>query len=166
MITARGCLLDEAQALLAEAFGPVDEVSATMPFDFTHYYDGEMGSPLLRRFVAFRPLASPSALADIKLATNAIEARMAADAAHGGPSRPVNLDPGYVEQSKLVLASMKDFAHRVYLRDGVYGEVTLLYRGGRWESLPWTFPDFASGRYDAFLTAARQRLREVLKESS
>jgi hypothetical protein len=74
--------------------------------------------------------------------------------------RPINLDVGYITPAKLVLASMKNFSHRIYLRDGVYGEVTLLYRGRRWEALEWTFPDFASGRYDAFLSEARRRLRQ------
>ena len=74
--------------------------------------------------------------------------------------RPVNIDPGVVELSKLVLASAKNFSHRVYLRDGVYAEVTLQYRRGKWHGAAWTFPDYASGRYDAFLTAARSRLRE------
>ncbi|MCE5279616.1 MAG: DUF4416 family protein [Planctomycetaceae bacterium] len=74
------------------------------------------------------------------------------------PVRPINLDVGYLALSKLVLASMKNFSHRIYLRDGVYGEITLLYRGRRWEALEWTFPDFASGRYDAFLSEARRLL--------
>ena len=72
----------------------------------------------------------------------------------------MNLDVGYVTEAKLVLASMKDFAHRVYLGAGVHAEVTLLYRGGGWMSLEWTFPDYASGRYDTFLTGARRLLRE------
>ncbi|MCP4534749.1 MAG: DUF4416 family protein, partial [Delftia sp.] len=75
-----------------------------------------------------------------------------------GPDRPINLDVGYVEPSKLVLASMKNFSHRIYLRDGVYAEVTLMFRKGLWEPLGWTFPDYRSGRYDAFLTAARDSL--------
>ncbi len=117
-----------------------------------------MGSPLYRRWVAFERLAAPDALAEAKLTTNAIEADLAAERAAGAP-RPINLDPGYLDLARLVLASMKDHAHRIYLGRGVYAEITLLYQSRRWQKLPWTFPDFASGRYDAFLTAARGRLQ-------
>jgi hypothetical protein len=97
-----------------------------------------------------------------KHATNAIEAEFAASAGPGGPPRPVNLDVGYVDSPKLVLASMKNFAHRLYLGRGVYAEVTLLYRRGLWTPLEWTFPDYASGRYWPFLEEVRRRLRERL----
>ena len=86
---------------------------------------------------------------------------------YAGPvriTRPINLDVGYVAPAKLVLASMKDFAHRIYLGRGVYAEITLQYRKGRWESLHWTFPDYASRAYDAFLTEVRHRL--VRREST
>ena len=73
-------------------------------------------------------------------------------------ARPINLDPGYIESSKLVLASMKNFSHRICLADGVYAEITLMYRNGKWRHLEWTFPDFASGRYDRFLSEVRDRL--------
>jgi hypothetical protein len=163
MISARRELFDEAIGPLAGALGPADLLSDIMDFDMTHYYDEQMGSPLYRRFAAFAKPIVPDALVEAKLATNAIEADFAARAA-GDPPRPVNLDPGYVTPAKLVLASMKDFAHRIYLGRGVYAEVTLLRRGRRWQALPWTFPDFASGQYDGFLTAARQALTERGKE--
>jgi hypothetical protein len=159
MISADAALFAPASQRLADEFGPVDLTSDVMPFDLTHYYDDEMGSPLHRRFVSFREPADPEALVDAKLTTQALEADFAAEAPKAGPLRPINLDPGYVAPSKLVLASLKDFSHRLYLGRGVYAEITLMYRKGRWESLPWTFPDFASGRYDAFLTAVRERLR-------
>jgi hypothetical protein len=157
MISARVELFDAALKALAARFGPPDLLSEVMPFDFTHYYDQQMGSPLYRRFAALERLIDPSALVEAKLATNAIEAVFAARGG-GCPARPINLDPGYIESSKLVLASMKNFSHRIYLAGGVYGEVTLMYHKGRWDALPWTFPDFASPRYHPFLTAARQRL--------
>ena len=157
MISTRDQWLDRAAETLSEAFGPVDLTSETMPFDMTHYYDEQMGRPLLRRFVSFARPVSPAVLADVKLRTNDIEAAFAERAGKNGPRRPINLDPGYIEPSKLVLASMKNFSHRIYLGRGVYAEITLMYRKGRWEALEWTFPDYASGRYDAFLTAARGR---------
>ena len=175
---------DAAERLLVEQFGPVALRSEIMPFDFTHYYDAELGTPLYRRLVAFAERVYPQRIVEAKRTTNDLEQYLArrhpggvADADAGGapsaasasppifvkpqpspapaPRRVVNLDPGYVEPSKLVLASMKPFAHRIYLRRGVWAEVTLLYRHGRWEALDWTFPDYASGRYDAFLTEAR-----------
>jgi len=158
MISGRVDLFDLAAGRMAERLGAPELTSEIMDFDFTHYYDRQMGSPLYRRFTAFEFLAPPDALVEVKCWTNELEARFAAEIA--APSRPINLDPGYVAESKLVLASMKDFAHRLYLGRGVYGEVTLTYSKGPWEPLGWTFPDFASPRYHAFLTAVRDRLRK------
>lgn len=162
MITARPALFDEAAAALTRHFGPIDLVSDVLAFDLTHYYDRQMGSPLFRRFASFAEPVRPDVLASAKLKTNEIEADFArrfGSATAGGAERPINLDPGCVAAAKLVLASMKDFSHRIYLGRGVYAEVTLMYRKGLWQPLEWTFPDFASGRYDAFLTEVRELLR-------
>ena len=161
MLSARRELLAEAAQRLGAEYGPIDLTSEVIDFDFTHYYDQQMGRPLLRQFVAFERLISPDQIAPIKLATNRLEAQFAA-AARAGAQRPVNLDPGYVAESKLVLASVKDYAHRIYLRDGIYAEATLRYAAGRWAAGKHTFPDYASGAYDAFLTDARRRLRAAL----
>ena len=155
MISSRESLFCQAQALLADRLGPCDIVSEVMDFDFTHYYDQEMGSPLYRRFVSFAGLRDADVLADAKLATNEMEQSFASA---GGPQRPINLDPGYIEKSKLVLASMKNFSHRICLGRGVFAEVTMFYRHGTWEPLPWTFPDYASGRYFPFLGQVRASL--------
>jgi hypothetical protein len=157
MISSRREWLDQAAGALARAFGPVDIAGEIMDFDFTHYYDRQMGSPLLRQFVSFRDAPPPDTLVEAKLRTNAIEADFAARYGQADLPRPVNLDVGYVESSKLILASMKNFSHRIYLGRGVYAEVTMLFRRGQWERLAWTFPDFRSGRYDAFLSAACDR---------
>jgi hypothetical protein len=100
----------------------------------------------------------PGQLVEAKLLSNAVEREMAMDR-DGRTCRRVNLDPGYVTLGKLVLATTKDHAHRIALRDGIFAEVTLAYRGGRWEPFPWTYPDYRSGRYDAFLLSARESLR-------
>lgn len=154
MIASRAAWLDAAAEELGRTFGPIDHTSETMDFDFTNYYDEQMGAPLVRRFVAFAEPVRADALVEAKRRTNAIEGDFARRFG-GEVARPINLDPGFVEPSKLVLASMKNFSHRIYLGRGVYAEVTLMYRKGRWHPLPWTFPDYASGRYDAFLTAVR-----------
>jgi hypothetical protein len=159
MIAGQAEWLNAATREIEELFGPTDLVSEDMPFDFTDYYCAEMGRPLLRRFAAFERLIDPGELAAVKLRTNELEAELAKRFTQ--VTRPVNVDPGYVALGKLVLASAKDFSHRVYLRDGIYAEVTLQYRHGKWISGPMTFPDYAGGRYDAFLTAARQRLAET-----
>ena len=154
MVSSRAELFAAAADELERAFGPIELTSEVMDFDFTHYYDDEMGSPLFRRLVSFAAPAAADVLAEAKLRTNAIEADFAArpDAT---VARPINLDPGYVEPAKLVLASMKNFSHRIYLGRGVFAELTLLVRDHQWQAMPWTFPDYASGRYDAFLTAVR-----------
>ena len=160
MIASDADLFDAAVNHMSERFSPVDVSSDVMDFDFTHYYDSQMGSPLYRKFVAFTELVTPDFLIAAKCFTNELEDRFAAEVNHR-PVRPINLDVGYVEQSKLVLGSMKNFSHRVYLGSGVYGEVTLMFCKGKWEALNWTFPDYGSGRYDSFLTAARDALRQV-----
>jgi hypothetical protein len=156
LLAARAEWLDVAAVRLAELFGPIELASPDWAFDFTHYYDKQMGENLLRRFVAFAGTVDPETLGATKRRTNELEAELAEQ--FPDFPRPVNIDPGYVAPSKLVLASMKDFAHRVYLGGGVYAEVTLRYVGGQWQSMPFTFPDYASGRYDAFLSAARELL--------
>ena len=158
MIAPQSDIFAMAVESLTVMFGPTDLVSEVMSFEFTHYYDRQMGSPLFRIFVAFERLCYGDQLAEAKLRTNELELQLA-DKFSDGPARPINLDPGYVAQSRLILASMKNFSHRIYLWMGVYAEITLMYQSGKWQSLPWTFPDYASGRYDDFLTAARNSLR-------
>ncbi len=160
MIASDVSLFDSAVERMSERFSLVDVRSDVMDFDFTHYYDAEMGSPLYRKFVAFTELVAPDSLIAAKCFTNELEEFFAAEMNHQ-PARPINLDVGYIEESKLVLGSMKNFSHRVYLGSGVYGEVTLMYHKGKWDSLNWTFPDYGSGRYDSFLTAARDALRQA-----
>jgi hypothetical protein len=151
MISADEALMNQVEAELAGRFGNIDLRSDLTPFDYTDYYEKEMGAGLLRRFVSFAVLIDPGELADIKLFTNVIEDRMA----HGRGKRAINLDPGYVTAAKLVLATTKDFAHRMYLRDGIYAEVTLNFRKSGPVFFDWTYPDFKSGRYNEFLSAAR-----------
>jgi hypothetical protein len=157
IIAAGEEFLRRAQGELRAAFGDTDVSSDVTAFDFTDYYEAEMGMGLLRQFVSFRDFGDPGSLAAIKRRTNEIERRLAVPVA-GGWRRRVNLDPGYVAPSQLVLASTKNFAHRIYLGEGIYAEVTLLFRKGGPEYLPWTYPDFRSGRYDEFLREVRRRL--------
>jgi hypothetical protein len=155
-------LIVRAIRLLSEHVGPTDEVSEIWPFDFTNYYEGEMGENLQRQFASFARLIDPVEMAAIKILTNQIEARICDDLALPTDQRVVNLDPGYITTAKLVLATTKDFGHRVYLRDGIYAESTLHYVGNRWESWPWTYPDYGSGRYHPFFDRVRERFKAKL----
>lgn len=149
--------LRESHGPLAAAYGPADLVSEVYPFDMTDYYADQTGAHILRQFLAFENLIDPGRLAAIKHETNRMEQNLAKQLKMPLP-RPVNLDPGFVEPSKLVLASTKNFAHRIYIGGGMYAEVTMTYNKGRWETFAFTFPDYKSGRYDAFFTAVRQRV--------
>jgi hypothetical protein len=144
--------LAAAEIALAAEFGPVSARSATIPFDFSDYYAAEMGPALLRRWVAHGPVER-GRLAALKLAAGRIEAGLAESG-----RRSVNLDPGLLSPHSLVLASTKDFAHRIYLADGIFAEVTLVYRSGRFEPLDWTYPDYRTEPCHAFLCACRRLL--------
>lgn len=146
-----------AAEALAERFGVPERSSLVWPFDNTDYYRDELGESPIRVFFAWPPPYATDDIATKKTATNELEAVLA-ERAGGRSPRPANLDPGYLTQAKLVLASAKNYAHRIHLRDNIYAEVTLQYRTGRFHALPWTFPDFASGRYDGFFLQLRSLL--------
>ncbi|KPJ56167.1 MAG: hypothetical protein AMS16_02925 [Planctomycetes bacterium DG_58] len=156
--------LEEAEGILVNRYGPVDVSSEVLPFEYTDYYREEMGANLKRKFVSFERLIRPDDIIDIKHATNAIEADFA-HAAAGEPRRPVNLDPGYLTLSKVVLATTKEYAHRVYLGRGIYAEVTLRFRHGRYEPWEWTYPDYRTPEYGEFFVELRERLREHLRSA-
>jgi hypothetical protein len=113
-----------------------------------------MGPDLVKQFWAFERSMDPADVVNAKLATNAWEAEYAALARHAEP-RPLNLDPGYLTQAKLVLASTKDHAHRIYLNRGIYAEVTLHYQHRAWRHHDWTFPDYRRADYQEFFTRCR-----------
>lgn len=158
MLSARIESFSRAESALAEHYGPLDCVSADLPFTYTDYYTPELGHGILRRFVAASGLIDPGELASIKVWTNDLE-----DSLREGGRRTVNLDPGYICGGKLVLATTKDQAHRVYLGQGIYAEVTLQYRRGAYRTLPWTYPDYASAEYHAVFTAIRSAYMAQLR---
>jgi hypothetical protein len=160
VLTTLPSLLPEIDARLSALFGPIDSCSEVFPFDQTHYYDKEMGHPLKRQFFSFAALIDPSEIAGIKVKTNNLESAIASE--HPGKQRPVNLDPGYLEQSKIVLASTKNFFHRILVSGGIYAEVTLHYQDGEWEDFPWTFPDYKSTGYRGFFASLREVYRNQL----
>jgi hypothetical protein len=149
--------LDWTREQCVAHYGPAALASDPFPFTETDYYTATMGADLKKQFFAFERLVDPAALAGIKRETNRWEADYAALGRHAEP-RPLNLDPGYITPAKLVLASTKDHAHRLYLRDGIYAEVTLTYRRRQWQPLEWTYPDFRRDDYQRFFTRCREWL--------
>lgn len=155
-------LMTRAVRLLEQHHGPTDAVSELWPFDDTDYYNVEMGEGLRRQFVSFERLIDPGQLSSIKILTNSLERRVNYDLGLPEDQRRVNLDPGYLTLSKLVLATTKDFSHRVYLSNGIYAESTLHYEDGGWMAWPWTYPDYAGPRYHGFFNLLREQLKAKL----
>lgn len=156
MLSHRVELFDMAVARLAERWGHPDLVGEVLDFDFTDYYDAEMGGPPKRRFCSFPVQMDPADLPSVKVWANDLEDQIARQQG-GRVPRPVNLDPGYLNDSKLVLASTKDHAHRIYLDQGIYAEMTLSFHHGRWHPMPWTYPDYRSEPYRRFFDEVRDR---------
>jgi len=149
----------QARKRLEDRYGPIDYACEPFEFTFTHYYDEEMGIPIFRTFLSFTRLIAPEDIVTIKHETNAIEENLARDG-----RRLVNLDPGYMQMGKFVLATTKDQMHRIYLGRGIYAEVTLHYQKKRWNAWPWTYPDYASERYNTILLDIRRLYYDQLKE--
>lgn len=138
-----------ARGKLEEAFGSIDYASLPCPFGVTDYYEKEMGPDLKRIFFSFQHLINPGELASIKLQTNRIEEKLACEG-----KRRVNLDPGYMDYYKIVLASGKPSGQKIYLGQGIYADPALYYDRG-WKPYDWGFPDFRQGEYNEILTTIR-----------
>ena len=149
---------DRLIAVLEDNFGPVDMHSPVLDFSFTDYYNSEMGGRPVRYLLLFRNLIDPSALADIKTLTNELEKQFSLDG-----NRRINLDPGTLSLANLVLATCKDRSHRIALKDGIYGETTLIYQDHDFQRLPWTYADYSSDEVRSILRSFRARYRELLK---
>jgi hypothetical protein len=150
---------------LAAAFGPIDHRSDVIPFDFTNYYEPEMGDIIDRVLFSFERLIEADQLSEIKRQTNHFEEELAPLVQPAGRSfkRPVNLDPGYIEQAKVILASTKNFYHRIYLGGGVFGEVTMHFKNNTFQFFPWTYRDYQSKDYQEFFLRVRQIYRSQLR---
>lgn len=154
-------LLPEIEQRLIAAYGPIDHRSDVIPFDFTNYYESEMGDIIDRVFFSFERLIEANRLPEIKRQTNQLETEMAP--VFPSVKRPVNVDPGYLEQAKVVLASTKNFYHRMYLGGGVFGEVTMHFKNNTYQFFPWTYPDYQSKDYQEFFLRIRQIYRSQLR---
>jgi len=152
---------------LTQWYGDIDAVSEIIPFTFTDYYDEQMGKGLLRQWVRFKSLFAPEHLAKCKLETNMAETLLARQFRQSGdqpqPARPINIDPGYVHRYKVILATTKDHSHRIYLREGIFAEVTLHWSQNLWTPWPWTYADYRGETAQRFFTEARTAYLEQLQ---
>ncbi|MEE9564381.1 MAG: DUF4416 family protein [Candidatus Hydrothermarchaeaceae archaeon] len=130
-------VFEQALKMLVEKFGDIEKLGEPYAFNFTDYYEKEMGRGLKKRFAVFHNPIDGAELAEIKLFTNMLEKKLSIDG-----RRQVNVDPGYITRTNLVLATTKEFPHRIYLKDGIFAEVTLLFKRDGCKFLDWAYPDF------------------------
>jgi len=152
-------IFDEIFDELEDIAGPCDIISKWLDFDFTDYYYKEMGSPLYRRMIAFKPLIEQEMLASIKIRTNVLENLSSAQG-----NRQVNIDPGYLLSSRFILATGKDYSHRIYIGQQIYADLTLMYTKQGFKTLEWTYPDYASNQVLEFLGKVRNKYLLDVKE--
>jgi hypothetical protein len=159
LFSSEDALINEALEILTRSYGEVDFISPLFSFAYTDYYTKEMGIDLVRRFVSFTGLIPPEVLPDVKLATNVLEENYMQ-----AGKRKLNIDPGYIAQAHLILATGKGYTHRPYLRDGIYADLTLIFQGGSFRGLPWTYPDYGSSEVICMLGKMRKKYLEQLKK--
>ncbi|MCG3118946.1 MAG: Phosphoribosylformylglycinamidine cyclo-ligase [bacterium] len=149
---------EEVRAVVQKEFGDILLASTIFPFHHSAYYADEMGENLQKVFLLLSRLIDPGALIDWKLQAQDVEARYTQNG-----RRVINFDPGYLEASKLVLATTKNYDHRIYLGRGIYGDVQLRYRLQQFHSNDWTYPDYKQPEHIAFFEQARQKYFALLK---
>jgi hypothetical protein len=158
LMSAEDGIMMRALEDLQSIFGEVDLLSDLVRFGFTRYYNEEMGAPIYRRFIAFKGLVQRETLADIKKRTNEVEEKYSCDGC-----RKVNIDPGVLSEENLVLATTKGYAHRIYLRDGIYADLTLIFRKGSFRPQEWTYPGYRQGEVIELMNGLRRRYSKQLK---
>lgn len=154
LIAREEIYFEEAETQLIQLFGPVDLRSSFFIFNYTDYYSREMGPNLRRRFLSFADLQDPSTLSQIKRQTNELEEKLRRK--FGSSGRVVNLDPGILTPSALIMATAKNFAHRIPLQAGIYAHLELLFRRNSIKILDWTYPDFRQETYYSFFLEVRK----------
>ncbi len=153
MLSKEKQLFDEIKKKLEEFLGPTDAESPVWEWEHTDYYEKEMGKGLKRKFIFFSNLINPEILPDIKIKTTELEIEYTVNG-----KRRINLDPGYIHTAKVVLSTRKDYSHRIYLRNGIYCEVTLHYLDHSFRPFPHTYPDFKSEEYIELFNKIRKGL--------
>jgi hypothetical protein len=143
---------------LVEIWGQTDWVSPSLFFDRTQYYAKEMGWPLHRRFITFKKLIRPEDIVDIKLTTNKLEEEYSREG-----KRQINIDPGYISLERLILATGKNYTHRIYLSKGIYADLTLVFNKGSFKSLEWTYRDYGAPEIIGYLNELRERYKSQIR---
>ena len=162
ILAANQKCIEEAVEVLGREFGKIDFVSDVWDFDKTDYYKEQTGEQILRQFVSIEKLIEPGDLSKIKHKTNQLEQKLVNKLSVDVP-RPVNFDPGIIEPSKLILATTKNYSHRIYIGEKMYAEVTLIFDKGVWKAFDYTYPDYRQQCYMDFFDKVRGRLLEQLK---
>jgi hypothetical protein len=150
-------IFSQAKEILENKLGDVLYISPSLTWDYSAYYKDEIGWPLFRQIIFFKNLIDPVLLVDIKIKTNEIESAFTSDG-----KRQINLDPGYLTLSKIVLASTKNYAHRLYLGKGIYGEITLIYKNGTYSPHLFTYRDYQDKSHIDIFMQAREILKKML----
>lgn len=145
---------------LRREFSEIDLVSDKFEFDFTDYYNSEMGKPLFRQFISFCKLINPESLSRIKIVTNSIENKFSKSG-----KRVVNIDPGYISDANVIIATTKNHYHRVHLREGIYAHIEYVIKGKNLSFLEWTYPDFRSGNYLGFFNDLNSLYKNKIKRN-
>jgi hypothetical protein len=148
----------KALDMLSAQIGDIEEQTPVESFLHTNYYEKEMGRDLMRTFILFGAPIERESLPEVKLTTNQIEQSFAF-----GGKRTVNIDPGYVALEHVILATTKGYAHRVHLKNGIYADLTLMYRNGTYRPLEWTYPDYAEAHTISLFLQWREHYKKVLK---
>ncbi len=162
LIYKEDALYGEVRRRLEAEWGRVDSESAPFPFDLTDYYEAEMGPGLVRRFMSFETLIAPESLPERKI--RAIEIEEALRREHGARGRPVNIDPGYLSASALVMATAKDFAHRIPLGRGIFAHLEFLFTKTSVKALEWTYPDLRREPPQAYFRSVREIFLRGIRE--
>jgi hypothetical protein len=151
-------LIDRAIGELEMIFGPTDWISPELLFDRTKYYAKEMGWPLHRRFTSFKTLIRPDDIVEVKLSTNRLENRYIQDG-----KRQINIDPGYISLERLILATGKNYIHRIYLSKGIYADLCLIFHRGSYKPLEWTYRDYADLEAIDYFNSVRDRYKKQIR---
>jgi hypothetical protein len=161
IIYQEGMKAPEIENNLIANLGNILSRTNPMPFLQTTYYEKEMGKGLMRYFLLFKPLRTREELPSVKLMTNDIEVNTSEEG-----RRTINIDPGYISLEQVILATTKGYAHRIYLGKGVFGDLTLVYTNGTFESLAWTYPDYGSVEMISMLNCWREEYKADLRGGS
>ncbi len=160
LITSEDNIIQKAMGDLSNIYGEIDFISEKLPFNFTDYYKREMGENLFRHFITFKDLIPMESLPDIKNETNRLEMKYASP----DGNRRLNIDPGYICPSHVILATTKGYTHRPYLRDGIYADLTLIFRNKSFRPLDWTYPDYRQESTIMLFNRLRRDYLEILKK--